>query len=120
MPVVQSTPRASFVKQAALANRLNARRQVAPHISASTYFDIDGLLTESVNELVADETVAIGSLIITAGQQYFLVASKFAGCFYAVRFNEETHTWQCSASDERVKVMVIRQVLPLLKQEVAA
>ena len=105
----------------ATARRLIANSQnVAPHLWASTYFDAYGEITKEVSEQVRDDVLVIGTLIILPGYPFYLVASKFAGLFYVVQFNDETPGWECSATDPRVQAQCISKVLAYLEREEVA
>ncbi len=53
----------------------------------------------------ADEPKVIGQLLIEAGEEYFLVASKFSPLFYAVVCRDEQ--WLASVRCDRTAAMLV-------------
>jgi hypothetical protein len=107
MPVLQSTPRRSATKQAALARRLNSARTIAPHILSST-MEYDGGERQVIT-MQACEPCYIGTLVLEENEYFYLVASKFEGRYYVVQACPEGGH-KCSSSDVTVRYRCIEQV----------
>ena len=103
--VLQSVPRKSVAKQAALARRLIATSTIARHVLNST---IEYQSEKPVIRCRAHEGSVVGQVAILNGDLFYLVASRFAGRYYVV-VNQQG-TWTCSSKDERVAAHCITQV----------
>lgn len=80
---IQSTPRRSVAKQAALARRLNVVTHIAQHVLDAT------IELEDEDREIIHRPGRYGDL--------FFVASRFPGRYYPV--NYRNGVWSCSAAD---------------------
>jgi hypothetical protein len=93
MSKLQPMPRHSLTRGAALARQINANRTIAQHVIKSTV--VVESLTEPVAHRIATENMLVGTLLVRAGQPYYLVASKFAPRYYVVIYSDGK--WLCSS-----------------------
>ena len=68
-------------RSAATARRLIAATSIAPHVIQATIYDerFDG---REVVFSIAHEVIEVGNILVTPGEHFFLIASKFVGRFY--------------------------------------
>lgn len=79
--------------------------QIARHVRIAL-IETDAI--DSVTSRVADVDMIVGCVIISAGNTYFLVASKWANLFYVVV--EDGEGYHCSSSEDVVCIRLTEQV----------
>ncbi len=78
--------------------------RIAQHVIDAT-IEVPGFAGEDVVLSCSDEPIRIGQLVINAGEEFFLVVSKFSPRFYAVVCRDGS--WLASVTCDRTAAMVI-------------
>lgn len=87
-----------FIRRAT-ARRLIASTSVAPYVRRSTV--LDERIEQPVMRCRAEAAAILAGIILTAGQHFYLVASKFSHRFYVVA--KTAYGWQCSAKEAAIQ-----------------